>query len=185
MPKACVPNSGEHALTCNVHGAAWQAERIHSLERALEPLRSQVARRPCFATGPGCTPPNREHAAPRPPDSAPVPGTGRLRGVSRRRFRVQRNVCPALPATAAPGARRAAGQHGSMAAWQHGTRAALSAARLGGCREVQELSEALLEMEREVDARVHPRPLPPPRTKWTRRVPHPVLSGHAATLTPY
>jgi hypothetical protein len=22
-------------------------------------------------------------------------------------------------------------------------------------------------------------------TKWTRRVPHPVLSGHAATLTPY
>jgi len=29
---------------------------------------------------------------------------------------------------------------------------------------------------------------PPPlpfRTKWTRRVPHPVLSGHAASLTPY
>jgi len=25
----------------------------------------------------------------------------------------------------------------------------------------------------------------PPRTKWTRRVPHPVLSGHAASLTPY
>jgi hypothetical protein len=24
-----------------------------------------------------------------------------------------------------------------------------------------------------------------PRTKWTRRVPHPVLSGHAASLTPY
>jgi len=24
-----------------------------------------------------------------------------------------------------------------------------------------------------------------PRTKWTRRVPHPVLIGHAASLTPY
>ena len=28
-------------------------------------------------------------------------------------------------------------------------------------------------------------PPPPPRTKWTRRVPYPVLSGHAASLTPY
>ena len=28
--------------------------------------------------------------------------------------------------------------------------------------------------------------LPPPlRTKWTRRVPHPVLIGHAASLTLY
>jgi len=26
---------------------------------------------------------------------------------------------------------------------------------------------------------------PPPRTKWTRRVPHPVLIGHAVCLTPY
>jgi hypothetical protein len=26
---------------------------------------------------------------------------------------------------------------------------------------------------------------PLPRTKWTRRVPHPVLIGHAASLTPY
>ena len=26
---------------------------------------------------------------------------------------------------------------------------------------------------------------PPPRTKWTRRVHHPVLIGHAASLTPY
>jgi len=25
---------------------------------------------------------------------------------------------------------------------------------------------------------------PPPRTKWTRRVPHPVLIGHAASLPP-
>ena len=31
------------------------------------------------------------------------------------------------------------------------------------------------------------RPPPPlsPGTKWTRRVPHPVLIGHAASLTPY
>jgi hypothetical protein len=28
-------------------------------------------------------------------------------------------------------------------------------------------------------------PRPSLRTKWTRRVPHPVLSGHAASLTPY
>ena len=28
-------------------------------------------------------------------------------------------------------------------------------------------------------------PPPPPRTKWTRRVPRPVLIGHAASLTPY
>jgi len=28
-------------------------------------------------------------------------------------------------------------------------------------------------------------PPPPRRTKWTRRVPHPVLIGHAASLTPY
>jgi len=27
--------------------------------------------------------------------------------------------------------------------------------------------------------------VPPPRTKWTRRVPHHVLIGHAASLTPY
>jgi hypothetical protein len=36
-------------------------------------------------------------------------------------------------------------------------------------------------------ARQPPAPPPPfsPRTKWTRRVPHPVLIGHAASLTPY
>ena len=28
-------------------------------------------------------------------------------------------------------------------------------------------------------------PPPPPCTKWTRRVPHPVLIGHAASLAPY
>ena len=30
-----------------------------------------------------------------------------------------------------------------------------------------------------------PRLPPPPRTKRTRRVPDPVLTGHAASLTPY
>ena len=34
-------------------------------------------------------------------------------------------------------------------------------------------------------ARPPPPPPSPPRTKWTRRVPHPVLIGHAASLTPY
>ena len=28
-------------------------------------------------------------------------------------------------------------------------------------------------------------PAPPPRTKWTRRFLHPVLIGHASSLTPY
>jgi hypothetical protein len=32
-------------------------------------------------------------------------------------------------------------------------------------------------------AQVTPPPPPPPRTKWTRRVPHPVLIEHAASLT--
>ena len=31
--------------------------------------------------------------------------------------------------------------------------------------------------------RCRPPPPPLPRTKWTRRVPHPVLIGHAASLT--
>jgi hypothetical protein len=32
------------------------------------------------------------------------------------------------------------------------------------------------------ELRVRPAPRPPPRTKWTRRVPHPVLIGHVASL---
>jgi hypothetical protein len=32
-------------------------------------------------------------------------------------------------------------------------------------------------------ARVAAGPPPPPRTQWTRRVPHPVLIGHAASLS--
>ena len=39
-----------------------------------------------------------------------------------------------------------------------------------------------------LDPRTQQAVLPPPppfRTKWTRRVPHPVLIGHAASLTPY
>jgi hypothetical protein len=31
----------------------------------------------------------------------------------------------------------------------------------------------------------HPPPSPPLRTKWTRRVLHPVLIGHAVSITPY
>ena len=41
---------------------------------------------------------------------------------------------------------------------------------------------ASLALEVQSFLQEHP---PPPRTKWTRRVPHPVLSGHAASLTPY
>ena len=39
--------------------------------------------------------------------------------------------------------------------------------------------------DRELRALALEPPPPPPRTKWTRRVPHPVLIGHAASLTPY
>ena len=52
----------------------------------------------------------------------------------------------------------------------------------------------LLQMDPVLAIKVHwewlqvpaapPRP-PPLRTKWARRVPHPVLIGHAASLTPY
>ena len=39
--------------------------------------------------------------------------------------------------------------------------------------------------ERTLRVRLGASPPPPPRTKRTRRVPHPVLIGHAAPLTPY
>jgi hypothetical protein len=38
---------------------------------------------------------------------------------------------------------------------------------------------------REVAPRGRVKEVPPPRTKWTRRVPPPVPTGHAASLTPY
>jgi len=41
-------------------------------------------------------------------------------------------------------------------------------------------------LRRQRNQRLNANPtLPPSRTKWTRRVPHPVLIGHAASLTPY
>ena len=40
-------------------------------------------------------------------------------------------------------------------------------------------------LARRLPPRRPPPPPPPSRTKWTRRVPHPVLIGHAASLTPY
>ena len=42
-----------------------------------------------------------------------------------------------------------------------------------------------LASERATAAAVPPPPPPAPRTNRTRRVPHPVLIGHAASLTPY
>ena len=37
----------------------------------------------------------------------------------------------------------------------------------------------------QVDCVTPPPPPSPPRTNWTRRVPRPVLIGHAASLAPY
>jgi hypothetical protein len=61
-------------------------------------------------------------------------------------------------------------------AWADAARGALLDALLGACaREPGAAADALATLE-----------VPPPsRTKWTRRVPHPVLTGHAASLTPY
>ena len=42
----------------------------------------------------------------------------------------------------------------------------------------------LQQLDMESNGKQTPPPPPPPRTKWTRRVPHPVLIGHAASLTP-
>jgi hypothetical protein len=77
---------------------------------------------------------------------------------------------------------------------------------LGSPKDTVELRERLHHVIEETkllcaDSKAPPRPdllarsrgsasppcrTPPfPRTKWTRRVPHPVLIGHAASLTPY
>ena len=52
----------------------------------------------------------------------------------------------------------------------------------------EELQRRLVAVEKDVQEREVlaqlPSP-PPPRTKWTRRVPHPVLIGHAASLALY
>jgi hypothetical protein len=45
---------------------------------------------------------------------------------------------------------------------------------------------AVIQQRFYADFPAHPDEVPPPpRTKWTRRVPHPVLIGHAASLTPH
>jgi hypothetical protein len=54
--------------------------------------------------------------------------------------------------------------------------AAAQAAREAGARVVARAAQGRASLEKVP---------PPPRTKWTRRVPHPVLIGHAASLTPY
>ena len=54
----------------------------------------------------------------------------------------------------------------------------------GAAPAPQPLGAALVDL----DTQAQPPPPPPPpcsRTRWTRRVPHPVLIGHAASLTRY
>jgi dynein heavy chain len=50
--------------------------------------------------------------------------------------------------------------------------------------ELSPVASAVQTVGLRLGQRLHPPP-PPPRTKWTRRVPRPVLIGHAASLTPY
>ena len=55
-----------------------------------------------------------------------------------------------------------------------------------GPKSRRELGEEWVEgMFKSLETRFEVLPPPSPRTDWTRRVPHPVLIGHAASLTPY
>ena len=47
------------------------------------------------------------------------------------------------------------------------------------------LAEGLLRRALQCEGRLQVSLPPPLRTKWTRRVPHPVLIGHAASFLPY
>jgi hypothetical protein len=69
-----------------------------------------------------------------------------------------------------PGGARVGGKRGRAA-----ERPAAGAGSLGG-----EMAAALQGLVAARKSQV-----PPPRIKWTRRVPHPVLIGHAASLAPY
>jgi septal ring factor EnvC (AmiA/AmiB activator) len=60
--------------------------------------------------------------------------------------------------------------------------AADAEARAAADAEARERADA--EDAEEQAAEAEPAPPFPPRTKWTRRT-HPVLIGHAASLTPY
>jgi len=70
-----------------------------------------------------------------------------------------------------PRGRGRGGRRGSSGPQTHRGRAALPRSRPAGAPAPSAPGPAALP--------------PPPRTKWTRRVPHPVLIGHAASLTPY
>jgi hypothetical protein len=52
---------------------------------------------------------------------------------------------------------------------------------------IERRSPAHVKLVKQLAPFAPPPPLPPPspRTKWTRRVPHPVLIGHTASLTPH
>ena len=56
-----------------------------------------------------------------------------------------------------------------------------ASAAAGGCAVTILVNNAGLNVRKPAEALC----APPPLTKWTRRVPHPVLIGHAASLTPY
>ena len=70
---------------------------------------------------------------------------------------------------------------GARAVAEEGLRAAEGVGAIArGARGADSMSVAARER-----APACPPAPPPSRTKWTRRVPHPVLIGHAASLTPY
>jgi len=73
------------------------------------------------------------------------------------------------------------GTEGSRDGSLHGTASASAGARFPPLAEIGPVKEESPDHQREKLRKVPP----PLRTKWTRRVPHPVLIGHAASLSPY
>jgi hypothetical protein len=89
----------------------------------------------------------------------------------------------ALQDAVLPGLRAALADAGVRVTWQvEGPASGLD--RGAPAAELRAPGERQLALELHLACAGKPPP-PPPRTKWTRRVPQPVLIGHAAPLAPY
>ena len=94
-------------------------------------------------------------------------------------------ACPISTKGGGGGGRTVVDPHAIVRSAGHGEAAALRERR-AEVADVRHVPKAVLRDARFLrGARGSAPPPPPSRTKWTRRVPHPVLIGHAASLTPY
>ena len=164
---ACPISTGEGGETCPVSTEGW-TRRVHFVREGGGGGRGRGGG---ARTIDGVLTPLRSESLP-PTSTLHVARPGSAESTVMRSFPSSSSTCARRPAV---GRRRAAScVHGSLWA-QHGAVRAAGGPRAG---------------EERVPGRpvAPPRPPPPhptPRTKWTRRVPHPVLIGHAASLTPY